>query len=491
VAYILDKDLIRFVKFALAVLASIITAAAIFGGLDIQHEVEKVQDGIDKVRAAEDKARDSRDAIEKMVKDVQKTADQIEQSRQRISENEKKIQELRDDSQRLRDDAKSFVELINKNRPMVLALLHLSATETTVIAGTAIPAQTDRPWFTARELARLYDLPNDLNGKGQTIGLVELGGGYIDADLDSYFAKLGIPKPQITWVSVDGTKNQPDNSPNSADGQVTLDIEVAGAVANGATIKVYFAQDIAAAVKKATADRVTVISISWGSPESNWGRQAVNRTDEELKDAAMQGVTTLCASGDSGAGDGIDDGEPHADFPASSPWVLAVGGTELKTSAGGIASEVVWNDGSSATGGGVSNILPMPPWQSGVAVPTRKDGQKGRGFPDVAANASPATGYYVILHGKQSILGGTSAATPFWAGLIALLNQGLGRKMGYVNPVIYTTIGPTDAFHKITEGNNGSPHGLKGYSGGPGWSPAAGWGSPSGRNLLNALRSHS
>lgn len=109
----------------------------------------------------------------------------------------------------------------------------------------------------------------------------------------------------------------------------------------------------------------------------------------------------------------------------------------------------------------------------------------------MAANASPASGYFVILHGAQAILGGTSAATPFWAGVIALINQGLGHNVGYVNPVIYTAVGPTDAFHKITIGNNGSPNGAKGYSAGPGWSPVAGWGSLSGRNLLNALRTHS
>lgn len=256
---------------------------------------------------------------------------------------------------------------------MVLALLHLSTTETTVIAASDIPPQADRPWFTTPELAKLYDMPANLDGKGQTIGLVELGGGFSDADLDSYFAKLSIPKPQVEWVSVDGTKNQPDNSPNSADGQVTLDIEVAGAVAHGAAIKVYFAQDIAAAVRKAAADKVTVISISWGATESDWGVQAVNRTNDELQAAALQGVTILCASGGSGAGDGIDDGEPHADFPASSPWVLAVGGTALKASAEGIASEVVWNDGSAATGGGVSGITTAL-----MAIAGSRSGSQGR-----------------------------------------------------------------------------------------------------------------
>jgi kumamolisin len=149
---------------------------------------------------------------------------------------------------------------------------------------------------------------------------------------------------------------------------------------------------------------------------------------------------------------------------------------------------VVWNSGSSATGGGVSDQFPLPEWQSKIDVPTRKNGQKGRGVPDVAANASPENGYYVVLGGKGISLGGTSAATPFWAGVIAVLNHGFGRNLGYVNPVIYNNSNVIAAFRRITEGNNGTSN-LKGYSAGAGWSAVAGWGAPSGRALLQALQS--
>jgi kumamolisin len=187
----------------------------------------------------------------------------------------------------------------------------------------------------------------------------------------------------------------------------------------------------------------------------------------------------------------LRDGKPHVDFPSSSPWVLAVGGTELKASASATATEIVWNNGSSGTGGGVSELFPIPDWQSGVSVPVGKEGHKGRGVPDIVANASPASGYFVILHGEEAILGGTSAATPFWAGVTALMNQGSGRNLGYANPTFYKAIGPTDAFRRITQGNNGIPNIIEGYSAGPGWSAVAGWGSPSGRKLLGVLRSHS
>jgi len=259
---------------------------------------------------------------------------------------------------------------------------------------------------------------------------------------------------------------------------------------------VYFApntnQGFTDALVAAIEDRVnrpSIVSICWGSPESLWTVAAIRTMNETLKRAAEQGITMVVAAGDGGVTDNTNDGQPHVDFPASSPYVVAVGGTRLTQSESGdtIASEVVWNDQSfGATGGGVSALFDGPSWQAGVNVPARIDGKAGRGVPDVAANADPATGYKVYLHGQQIVLGGTSTATPLWAGLLARIYQGLGKNLGYINPLLYEKIGPQGVLRAITEGQNGI-HGVKGYSAGPGWNACTGWGTPNGRKLLTAL----
>ncbi len=226
-----------------------------------------------------------------------------------------------------------------------------------------------------------------------------------------------------------------------------------------------------------------MLSISWGQPEVSWPKQALIQLDQELQSAAGLGITVVVASGDNGASDGVDDGENHVDFPASSPWVLACGGTRLIASQGKITSETAWE----GTGGGVSEIFLQPSWQSQVKVPTRKDGKTGRGVPDVAACADPTSGYLVLINRTTIEVGGTAAATPLWAGLIALINQGIGHNVGYINPVLYNKLGPAGVLNPITQGSNG-PKGKGGYSAGPGWNPCTGWGSPDGTKLLDALR---
>jgi hypothetical protein len=256
-AYILDQGLVRFAKFAFAVVAVIITAGAVLYGFDIQKGVDKVQEGIDKVRASEDKARNSRDSVEKMVEKVQEIEERIKASSQRISKIEETVRKDSEEAQAAVNSIKTSKFFIEKVANIVS--LNFGGNQPTPVE---VVTKSDHPWFTTPELAKLYDMPANLDGTGQTIGIVELGGGFSDSDLDSYFAKLGIPKPQIEWISVGGTENQPDSSPDSADGQVALDIEVAGAAAHGAKLKIYFAQDIAEAVKRATADDISVLLIS-------------------------------------------------------------------------------------------------------------------------------------------------------------------------------------------------------------------------------------
>jgi kumamolisin len=341
-------------------------------------------------------------------------------------------------------------------------------------------------------VAGLYDYPA-ATGAGQTVGIIELGGGYSVSDLQTYFSGLGITTPpSVTAVSVDGAQNTPAGDPNSADGEVLLDIEIVGSVAPGAKIAVYFApntdQGFLDAVTTAVHDSLrkpSVISISWGGAESTWTSQSLTAFDQAFQDAALLGVTVCIAAGDDGSSDGETDGQAHVDFPASSPNALACGGTRLESSGDTITTEVVWNDGSSggATGGGVSDTFPLPSYQAKAGVPASVNPShfKGRGVPDVAGDADPETGYNVRVDGRDAVFGGTSAVAPLWAALVALLNEQLGKSVGFLNPTLYDTAAGK-VLHDITSGNNGA------YKAGPGWDACSGLGSPEGQKLLNALR---
>jgi len=345
--------------------------------------------------------------------------------------------------------------------------------------------------FTPVQLATLYDFP-DGDGAGQCIGLIELGGGYRPSDLSTYFGNLGVPAPQVVSVPVDGARNSPTGDPSGPDGEVTLDIEIAGAIAPKAKIAVYFAPNSDAgfidAVSQALHDasnRPSVLSISWGGPEASWTEQAITSFNDTLRSAVALGVTVCAASGDSGSSDGAYDGGDSVDFPAASPYVLACGGTHLTAAAGGkaISREVVWNDGANggATGGGVSARFALPPWQEGLQA-TRADGSvaplSNRGVPDVAADASPGSGYEVLIDGQAAPVGGTSAVAPLFAGLIARINAQASKPAGFVNATLYRA---ASAFNDITSGNNGS------YAAAPGWDACTGLGSPKGRSIAAAL----
>ncbi len=266
-----------------------------------------------------------------------------------------------------------------------------------------------------------------------------------------------------------------------------LDIEVVGAVAPGANIVVYFApntdQGFIDALTTAVHDAVnrpSVISISWGSPEVLWTQASVQAMDQAFQAAAAMGVTVYCAAGDNGAND-FPPGPSqrpgnHADFPASSPHVVGCGGTKIAATGNTITDEVVWNDpGNGATGGGFSTLFPRPTWQTSV------HGQNGRGVPDVAGDASPLSGYAVRVDGQNTVIGGTSAVAPLWAGLTALLNQKLGKPIGFANPLLYGLASSSGAFSDITSGNN------NGFNAAPGWDACTGLGRPDGARLLAAL----
>jgi len=339
--------------------------------------------------------------------------------------------------------------------------------------------------FTPIQLAALYDFPAG-DGAGECVGVVELGGGYKPADLKTYFAGVGVsPAPQVVAVSVDHGKNSPTGSADGPDGEVMLDIEVVGSVAPGAKLAVYFAPNTDAgfvdAVSTAAhdaANKPSIVSISWGGPESTWTDQAMQAFDQALQAAATMGVTVCIASGDSGSSDGVASGD-HVNFPASSPHAVACGGTTLHASGATITSEAVWNDGAQggASGGGVSAVFALPTWQAGLEA-TQTGGEATalpmRGVPDVAGDADPETGYTIRVDGEDIVIGGTSAVAPLWAGLFARLNALGGAPVGYVNASLYAQAG---AFRDITSGNNGD------FTATSGWDACTGLGSPNGAKL--------
>jgi kumamolisin len=353
-------------------------------------------------------------------------------------------------------------------------------------SGTPVP-------LTALQVASLYDFPAGTDGTGQTIAIIELGGGYQMSDLNAYFSGLGLATPSVTAVPVDGGSNSPGQD-SGADGEVALDIEVAGAVAPGATQVVYFSNntsdqgfiDAVAAAVHATPTP-TVVSISWGGPEPQWAKQSLTAMDQAFQDAAALGVTVTVAAGDNGSSDNPQNasGPAQVDFPASSPHALACGGTTLvgDSASSTIVSEVVWNEianNEGAGGGGISKAFPVPSWQSPAATPALS----GRGVPDVAGNADPVSGYEIVVGGQQQQIGGTSAVAPLWAGLIARLAQATGTKFGLLQPLIYAGVMPgadSAGFNDIIQGSNGA------YSAGPGWDACSGLGSPDGAKILSRL----
>jgi kumamolisin len=348
--------------------------------------------------------------------------------------------------------------------------------------------------YTPPEVASLYQFPAGTDGTGQTVAIIELGGGFAPSDLNTYFGSLGIATPSVTAVGIDGASNVAGQAPQGADGEVLLDIEVVGSVAPGARQLVYFApntdQGFVDAVTTAVhADPTPVaVSISWGGPESTWTAQSMTALDEAIADGVALGVTVTVAAGDNGSSDGVSGTEPHVDFPASSPHALACGGTSMQAdpSTGVISSETVWNDGPSggATGGGVSVTFPLPGWQATAGVPASPNGTAGRGVPDIAGNADPSTGYQVLIDGRQTVIGGTSAVAPLSAALAARLVQALGTHLGLLQQSLYAGVEPgkpVSDVRDITIGSNGA------YSAGPGWDACSGLGVPIGSAVLTAL----
>jgi kumamolisin len=379
---------------------------------------------------------------------------------------------------------------------------------------------TITPYWTVREMANAYGFPADLRAERQSLALIELGGGYHEEDLQRFFASLGMSMPSIRWVAVDGVQNLPASAdevrqflevvegkrkisevPEDVLGaaqstvEVTMDIELAAALAPGAEIVVYMApnteQGIYNAVSQAISDTNALpssISISWGEPETGVSEAYLTSVDEVLREAAILGVTVCASSGDEGAMNGSSDGKPTVNFPASSPHVLSCGGSSAKLASGESLSESAWDctvhGVHGATGGGVSRHFEAPPWQQEHRVPLSPTGSSGRGVPDVAGPADPHRGCAIVVGGERCSSAGTSAVAPLWAALVACINTTLNARCGFVTPTLYRLAKQgTTPFREITKGSNGF------YEAGAGWNPCTGLGSPRVQRLIESLRS--
>lgn len=555
---IVDDGIIFFGKFVAGALAIFVTIGIFLYGFDIKQSLKDVETSTQAAKSAADSvgkievdvqkaqgevrtdesnattalasAKASVAALQQQLQDVQAKYTQTSDAAKKALAAEAKMEaernifeQSRQDAAKLLAEAKSVEEdILTKRQTVDIAVAHIMLINGAPTPGAAVPSASttgatvsppqtknaapttapDNPapllYFTPVELASLYDFPSELTGSGQTIGMIELGGGYDPGKLADYFRKLGKPMPNVTWLGVDGGKNSPSTA-LSADDEAQLDIEVAGAVAPGSRIVLYFCPNtdkgFTDGIVRAIRDdvhRLSVLTISWGGPEPTWTRQAMTAMNSALQEAAARNITVLVSSGDNGPTDGMANGQLAVDFPASSPWVTSVGGTHLRASRNTIESEAPWDDGAGggASGRGVSTVFEVPSWQANTGVPKTSQGFAGRAVPDVVADASPKSGYEVEIDGIYSVLGGTAASAPLWAGFIALLNQGVGHNIGFLNEKLYTRLGPASVFRKIDQpGTSQEGSVSKNSPSQPSeWNPLTGWGSPDGQKLLEALR---
>jgi kumamolisin len=355
----------------------------------------------------------------------------------------------------------------------------------------------------ATAFASRYNFPPGTDGTGQTIAIIELGGGFRSSDLKAFFSEIGQPAPRVSAISIDHAGHKAVGDPNSADGEVMLDIEVAGAVAPKANIAVYFApndgdkgfQDAINAAIHDSQRKPSVISISWGGNENATDQQGLDTYHHLFAEAATLGITICAASGDHGTANMASpdwDKKIHVNHPACDDLVLACGGTQID---GGV--DVVWNDGTPfdvstpggggwASGGGVSECFALPDYQKTADVPVSIDnGKPGRGVPDIAMSA---TNYFTRVDSSESPSGGTSAVAPLMAALVAQLNQAKGKNVGFLNPFLYANAA-NGVVHEVTSGTNAIKSTVQGYSAAPGlvWNACTGLGTPDGAAILSKL----
>ena len=379
----------------------------------------------------------------------------------------------------------------------------------------ASQAAAQQGGLTADQIAATYGFsglyqPGD-EGAGQTVAILELEP-YNPSDVATFESCYGVNAP-IANVPVDGGAGSGQGA-----GEAALDIENVIGLAPQAKIAVYEGPNsgngpfdtMNAIISQRAAQ---VVTTSWGQCEQLEGKQQASSENTLFQEAAAQGMTIISASGD----DGSEDCFPapptlQVDDPASQPFVTGVGGTTLSEnpSTGARLGETVWDDGASegATGGGISSFWSMPGYQTNApsflhvingnssGTPCSAKSGDCREVPDVSADGDPATGYVIYFSGPPTpgwqVVGGTSAAAPAWAALIALANASArcgGASVGFANPALYeaaATAYSTD-FNDITSGTNDMTGAFGLYPAGSGYDMATGLGSPNATALVQSL----
>lgn len=364
------------------------------------------------------------------------------------------------------EDIEKFTQVVKNVRNVIVNKLNINIENTRTINPRDV---NGTGYFTPNEIKQIYQFPQST--RRAKIGVIQLGGGYNINDLNFYWKYLGINNPpSIINISIDGASNSPGKE---EDKEVVLDIEVLGGINPNSDIYVYFApnsiQNFYNAISKAVDDNVNVISISWGSPEPLWTNTDLTKFNNLFKKASDKGINVCCSSGDHGSSDGLTGN--NVDFPASSPYVLACGGTRLicpnNIYESRTTSETVWNNAKGSGGGGFSKVFGTPSYQNSLNI-------QMRGVPDVCGLADPTTGWICYMNSNFVAMGGTSAVAPMWTAYLSLLNVNK-----FVNPILYNNV---NGFHDIVTGNNGQ------YTASKGWDASSGLGSPNGSILNNVLR---
>jgi subtilase family serine protease len=388
-------------------------------------------------------------------------------------------------------------------------------------------SQSHLACYSPPEIRNIYNLTSLLNagfdGKGETIVLINsFGSPTITNDLHQFDTDYGLPDPPSFRILAPLGTVPFDASNQDQIGwaqETSLDVEWSHAMAPAANIVLLTSPvsetqgvqgmpEFLQLEQYAVTNRLgTIISQSWGTTEETLfttaGKQILDGFNTFYQQATQQqGITFLASAGDAGVANPDVNGNiypfPTVEFPASSPWVTAVGGTSLQTDQyGNYASEKVWNDGpGSASGGGYSHYFPSPDYQKGL--PSISPSTSGyRALPDISYDADPNTGVPVYMSfmgpsGSYFIIGGTSAGSPQWAGMIADASQEARQPLGFINAKLYQlgrfTLFANYAFHDITVGNN-SQGSITGYDATPGWDSVSGWGTPDATILLDLLAS--
>ena len=337
--------------------------------------------------------------------------------------------------------------------------------------------------YMGNDFRQAYVPGTALTGAGQNVGLLQFDA-FDPDDIATYANTIGLTNnvPQVVVMPVNGG----GGVPGGGQGEVTLDIEMVMSMSPGVSnIYVYEAPNTStwASIlsQMADDDLAAQLSCSW----SGGGEDPVS--EQIFLQMAAQGQTFFCASGDSGAYNGVPP------FPCASPSITQVGGTYLATDTNGnYYGEVAWNrnDGY-CSGGGIGPGVAIPIWQLGLDMTTNGGSTVCRNVPDVALTADDI---YLFVNGQGWTAGGTSCAAPLWAGLTALINQQAAQlsqpSVGFLNPAIYALCRGTNyatTFHDITVGNNTNTLSSTNFFAAPGYDLCTGWGTPTGINLINAL----